>query len=121
MPSEDEWEYAARATRWTEERQWDSGSNGGKENCTYAASNNCTGSNPDPVAKTGRKPNAWGLYDMIGNVWEWTATPGGSGRVVRGGSFDSNDDYLRLSARYAYTPGRRNDGNGVRVFARIDL
>lgn len=118
LPNSDEWEYAARAGRWTQERQWDGNE---KEDCRYAGSAKCTGSTPDPVAKTGRLPNAWGLYDMIGNVWEVTATPGGLGRVFRGGSFRSNGDYLRLSARVTNTSGWRSNDNGFRLLARIDL
>lgn len=122
LPTEDEWEYAARAGRWTQERQWDSGIRDGKENCDFAGSANCTGSTPDPVAKTGRKPNAWGLYDTIGNVWEWTSTASGGGsRVVRGGSFGSSGDSLGLSARHAGTADVRDGSSGLRLLARIDL
>jgi formylglycine-generating enzyme required for sulfatase activity len=119
LPSSDEGEYAARAGRWTQDRQWDEG----KWSCNLAASSNCTGSTPDPVAKKGRSPNAWGLYDTIGNVQEWTSStnPGfGLSRVVRGGNFSSNGNALRLSAGYLYPPGWRSIGGGFRVLARIE-
>jgi formylglycine-generating enzyme required for sulfatase activity len=121
LPSADEWEYAARAGRWTQERQWD----GGQENCSLAASFGCTSNSPDPVAKKGRLANAWGLYDTIGNVWEWMSPsdPGGGLRGLRGGSFSINSDFLnlRLSLRNAYAPSRRGNDIGFRLLARIDL
>jgi formylglycine-generating enzyme required for sulfatase activity len=126
LPTDVEWEQAARAGRWTQERQWDSGIRTGTENCDYAGSISCTSETPDPVATPGRKPNAWGLYDTIGNLWEWTSTPmsiGGEWREVRGGSFNDGGigGNLRLSANRAHGAAVRVDLNGFRVLARIGV
>lgn len=124
MPTEAEWEYAARG--------------GGKENTKYSGSNNLgevgwydgnSGGSTHPVK--GKKPNALGLYDMSGNVCEWcsdwygsysngaTTNPQGpstgSFRVLRGGSWGSNARICRTSFRRNITPGRRRDDGGLRL------
>ncbi len=125
LPSEAEWEYAARA-----------GSTGkwcfGDEEATlkeYAVFGRPWESGPEPVG--GRKPNRWGLYDMHGNVWEWvedhwhddyTNAPndasgwlhddksGEVGRVLRGGSCLDSAAGLRSAFR---------DRNGASYWFRV--
>ena len=58
LPSEFEWEHAARAGA-TKDIPWDE---------IQAAANL---NKETPIAVASKKPNAWGLYDMLGNVWEW--------------------------------------------------
>ena len=120
LPTEAEWEYAARAGT--------AGDRYGNVDAIAWHWGN-SGSSTHPVGQ--KAPNAWGLHDMLGNVWEWvedwyggypggTVTdprgPGsGSYRVDRGGSWADGASYGRSSARYINTPGARNIDLGFRL------
>jgi formylglycine-generating enzyme required for sulfatase activity len=135
LPTEAQWEYACRAET---ESVFSFGSvlNGKEANCNgnYPYGTTQTGPYLEKTAKVGSyAPNACGLYDMHGNVYEWcqdawdgsSKLPGGtdplgtvgSFRVIRGGSW--YDDALRCRAadRLRYTPGYRRYDLGFRVAA----
>ena len=111
LPTEWEWEYAAKAGTQLEY----SGSNNVNEVGWYEKNSN---NKTNPVK--GRKPNAWGFYDMSGNVWEWCENTYSDDstlaiRVIRGGSWGSNASSLRSASRYGNSPGLRFDRLGFRV------
>src|SRR5271165_4489601 len=107
LPTEAEWEYAARAGS-TASRY------GPLDAMAWYEDN--SGGGPHPVAQ--KEPNAWRLYDMLGNVWQWTADwyderyfdknegkdpqgpPHEQLRTLRGGSWGSGPRYLRVSGRF---------------------
>ena len=128
MPSEAEWEYACRAG--TENAYF--GFDRPDELKQYAWFLENTQA-PQPVGL--KKPNPWGLCDMLGNVWEWCLdwygayAPGpladppgpalGLDRVHRGGSFKDSAQYCRPSARLHLPPGQTADDLGVRLVKGI--
>ncbi|TAD89614.1 MAG: formylglycine-generating enzyme family protein [Alphaproteobacteria bacterium] len=123
LPSEAEWEYAARAGTTT---RYSWGNQVSPSNARYHPSDG-----PAPVASY--QANAWGLFDMHGNVWEWVEDcwhgsyaghPGTGGvrpsgncrlRVVRGGSWFNFPVILRSASRFDFPPGVRGDVIGFRV------
>jgi formylglycine-generating enzyme required for sulfatase activity len=127
--TEAEWEYAARAGSTTV-YFWGDEIGKGNANCNVCGSP-WDSRETSPVGSF--KPNAFGLYDMVGNVWQWVqdcyhdnyngAPNDGSAlsigecspRVVRGGSFSYNPSDLRSASRNRDTTGTRYDNLGFRV------
>ena len=122
LPSEAQWEYACR-----------SGEGAPPDLGAVAWYANNSDGETHPVGQ--KQPNAWGLHDMLGNVWEWCAdhwhdsydgapvdgsawlddgADTGALRVVRGGSWDNDARSVRAAFRFRIRPGGRSDGLGFR-------
>jgi formylglycine-generating enzyme required for sulfatase activity len=125
LPTEAEWEYAVRAGTTTAY----SFGNDTRQLRRYAWYTNNAGHMTHPVGQ--KQPNAWGLYDMHGNVWEWVqdwygsytggavtdpqGPPSGSDRVIRGGGWLDDAGDCRSAYRIYAAPGSRYDGLGFRL------
>ena len=121
LPTEAQWEYACRAGTATT-YYWGNSMDG-----NYAWYSSNSGSKAHPVG--GKTPNAWGLYDMSGNVWEWCldwdgtlaygtdpkGSSSGSYRVFRGGSWYDNGSFSTSSFRLIITPSYTSGNNGFRL------
>lgn len=120
LPTEAEWEYACRAGTSTAYFFGDDEES--LSDYAWFCRNSCE--RPHPVAL--KKPNAWGLYDMCGNVDEWCSDwwdeypkgavsdpagpKGGNIRVLRGGSWEFNAASCRSAKRSASAPADRDPG-----------
>jgi formylglycine-generating enzyme required for sulfatase activity len=136
LPSESEWEYAARAGTltpyfWGLTASRDRANYGGDICCSGLAQGSDRWENTSPAGSF--PPNAFGLHDMLGNVWEWTGdcqnknyegAPRDGGawttgdcavRVLRGGSWLSDPGFVRSAIRDWDSIGDRNYDSGFRV------
>lgn len=125
LPTEAEWEYAARAGT-TDKYYWGNWMDG--DYCWYDEN---SGNKTHPVGQ--KKPNEWGLYDMLGNVYEWcrdqcgkdyygkspaadpTGPSFGDFRALRGGSWCDESNLVRVSNRYGRAPAYRYRSYGFRL------
>jgi len=130
LPTEAEWEYACRAG--TETKYYTGNSESDLSRAGWYWDN--SGGHTHPVGL--KEPNAWGLYDMHGNVWEWcndwyswgyysvspssdpTGPPSGFARVVRGGSWSRYARNFRSALRRGVTPSDTIYDLGFRVVRR---
>ncbi len=127
LPTEAEWEYAARGGSQSRGFEYSGSSN--ISDVAWYSSN--SGSKTNPVGT--KQPNELGIYDMSGNVWEWcsdwydsnyyknspssnpTGPSSGSNRVIRGGSWRLIAEYCRVAGRYRNDPEYSFHGLGFRV------
>ena len=125
LPTEAEWEFAARGGNQSEGYKY-AGSNNIGDVAWYSDN---SGSKTHAVK--GRSPNELGLYDMSGNVWEWCqdweggyisgsqinplGPSSGSFRVLRGGGWNNFARGCRVSRRYGASPGNEYYAHGFRL------
>ncbi len=133
LPSEAEWEYACRAgtqaATWNGELETVAGPSGALDAIAWYDGNRGTARGTRELGQ--KQANPWGLYDMLGNVWEWCQDGqrsyakhaetdpegplGGTLRVIRGGSWIVHARYVRAAFRYGRDPGLRSGRLGFRL------
>jgi formylglycine-generating enzyme required for sulfatase activity len=134
LPTEAEWEYAARAGSTTNYAF----GNDEKDLNDYVWFSGNSGNQSHPVGE--KKPNAFGLHDMHGSVWEWvqdcwhpnyqgapttgaawdTDCRGGNRRTVRGGGWNDTARVVRSTYRYGYLSDGRSLSQGFRVARELN-
>ena len=138
LPTDAQWEYACRAGTTTPFNNGIACANDAELE-TQLYSLGCYGKNGGSSSKhvvvgTSGAPNAWGLYDMHGNVWEWcldwylddvqdienpsvdpVGADSGEKRVIRGGAWGYDAGYCRSAFRISYAPSAANSDCGFRL------
>jgi len=134
LPTEAEWEYACRAGTTT---RWHSGDDEQSlDDYAWVSGNTWATGKKYPHAVGQKKPNAWGLYDMHGNVWEWVADwesrytvekqldpkgpDDGERRSGRGGSFGTLGLGVRSASRFFSPPDARTPDVGTRILRVVE-
>jgi len=133
LPTEAEWEIACRAVAST---AYATGARLASDQANYDGRYPLPGQPPGEflgrtAAASSYPPNAWGLFDLHGNVWEWTLDdhcpyPEGTAadplaacasglKVIRGGSWLFNADSARCAVRYTHAPRDRGPSLGLRL------
>jgi formylglycine-generating enzyme required for sulfatase activity len=131
LPTEAEWEYAGRAGRATMYSFGDDA----RQLQEYAWYLENSKNKTEPVGQ--KKPNAWGLYDMHGNVWEWVqdwygeyssnsvvdpnGPDNGARRVIRGGGWSFVARSCRSAVRGSRSPNDRRGFLGFRLARSVAL
>lgn len=141
LPTEAEWEYAAREgggkTRYSgtsDENRLSWFANFCDSRCEYGWKITTQDDNAENTSQVGKfRPNKLGIYDMSGNVWEWiqdrydenyylksprdnpAGGEKGKRRVIRGGSWSDVPDHLRAAERDSLEPERRSNNTGFRL------
>jgi formylglycine-generating enzyme required for sulfatase activity len=135
LPTGDEWEYAARAgTVGRLPWQGDICHYANVGDVSRARAHNrgvvdpatfmrCDDGHVTTAPVASYRPNAWGLYDMIGNVWEWTTDCDGdncASHLDRGASWGNSPKYVRVAAKHPDLVGARTSVLGIRIVEELD-
>ena len=135
LPTEAQWEYACRAGRTSKYNNGGDAEDDLKTLGRYGGNtSDGRGGYAQHTAVGSYAPNAWGLYDMHGNVWEWcldwydglsygvdpSGSSSGSGRVERGGGWSSSADDCTSAFRGGYSPSSADFSDGFRLVRTLN-
>lgn len=110
LPMAEEWEYAAKGGNFAEKYIYSGSNNSDEISWNILNSKN----KPNNIAQ--KRPNKLGIYDMSGNLWEWCYNEAlGGNRVIKGGSWESEEKELEISNWGSYFPGYRYNFIGFRI------
>lgn len=113
LPNESEWRYACKAGGLGDFGNVSQNQEGNISDVAWYIYN----SNNQPHQVGQKTPNAWGIYDMHGNVWEWTTTKKGEQYLLYGGAYNLNDYRCTVTSTIFNYANYRHQLLGFRLFA----